>query len=81
MLEEMTNQSNKFILAAIGFGFFAFIFASLIIVNPFFFIERLLKIYSTTTVIQSVSAIRTLQAQYASKNEGNFALNFDELIK
>ncbi len=34
-----------------------------------------------TTAVQTLSTIRTLQAQYASKNRGNFAANFDELIK
>ena len=33
------------------------------------------------TAVQSVSTIRTLQAQYASKHQGKFAPNFDELIK
>src|SRR5215204_4457631 len=30
---------------------------------------------------QSIQTIRTLQAQYASKNQGKFAPNFDELVK
>jgi prepilin-type N-terminal cleavage/methylation domain-containing protein len=34
-----------------------------------------------TTAVQSISTIRTLQSQYASKNRGKFASNFDELIK
>ena len=34
-----------------------------------------------TTAVQSVNTIRTLQGQYASKHRGNFAPNFDELIK
>lgn len=34
-----------------------------------------------TTAVQSLSTIRTLQAQYASKHKGVFAPNFDELIK
>ena len=77
----MITQSNKFIFAAMGFGFFVIIFAFLISVNPFFFIERLLKVDSTTTAVQSISTIRTLQGQYASKHQGKFAPNFDELIK
>ena len=34
-----------------------------------------------TTAIQSITTIRTLQNQYASKHQGKFAKNFDELIK
>ena len=34
-----------------------------------------------TTAVQSVNTIRTLQAQYASKNKGNFAPTFDRLIE
>ena len=34
-----------------------------------------------TSAVQSISTIRTLQAQYASKHQGRFAPNFDELIK
>jgi len=34
-----------------------------------------------TSAVQSISTIRTLQAQYASKHQGKFAPNFDELIK
>jgi hypothetical protein len=34
-----------------------------------------------TTAAQSISTIRTLQGQYASKHQGKFASNFDELIK
>jgi prepilin-type N-terminal cleavage/methylation domain-containing protein len=33
-----------------------------------------------TSAIQSLNTIRTLQTQYASKNKGKFAANFDELI-
>lgn len=34
-----------------------------------------------TTAVQSLNTIRTLQAQYASKNRGNFAPTFDRLIQ
>lgn len=34
-----------------------------------------------TSGVQSISTIRTLQGQYASKHQGKFAPNFDELIK
>ena len=34
-----------------------------------------------TTAVQTLSTIRTLQAQYASKNQGNFAPTFDRLIE
>lgn len=34
-----------------------------------------------TTAVQSLNTIRTLQAQYASKNQGNFAPTFDRLIE
>ncbi len=34
-----------------------------------------------TSAAKSIDTIRTLQAQYASKHRGNFAPNFDELIK
>jgi len=34
-----------------------------------------------TTAVQSLSTIRTLQAQYAAKNQGNFAPTFDRLIQ
>ena len=34
-----------------------------------------------TTAAQSLQTIKTLQAGYSSKHNGNFAPNFDELIK
>lgn len=34
-----------------------------------------------TAATQSIDTIRKLQIQYASKHKGNFAQNFDELIK
>lgn len=34
-----------------------------------------------TTAAQSIQTIKTLQAQYASKHQGKFAPNFDELIR
>lgn len=34
-----------------------------------------------TTAVQSLNTIRTLQAQYASKNRGSFAPTFDRLIQ
>lgn len=34
-----------------------------------------------TAAIQSLDSVRKLQVQYASKHQGNFAPNFDELIK
>ena len=34
-----------------------------------------------TTAAQSIQTLKTLQAQYASKHQGKFAPNFDELIK
>lgn len=34
-----------------------------------------------STAVSSLSTIRTLQAQYASKNQGNFAPTFDRLIE
>jgi prepilin-type N-terminal cleavage/methylation domain-containing protein len=34
-----------------------------------------------TTAAQSIQTIKTLQTTYASKHQGKFAANFDELIK
>ncbi|MCO6509800.1 MAG: prepilin-type N-terminal cleavage/methylation domain-containing protein [Aridibacter famidurans] len=34
-----------------------------------------------TAAIQSLDSVRKLQVQYASKHQGSFAPNFDELIK
>lgn len=34
-----------------------------------------------STPIQTITTIRTLQSQYASKHQGKFAPNFDELVK
>lgn len=43
--------------------------------------QSMVRSGNETTAVQSISTIRTLQAQYASKHQGNFAPNFDELIK
>jgi hypothetical protein len=40
-----------------------------------------LLVPSETTAVQSINTLRTLQGQYASKHQGKFAPNFDELIK
>ncbi len=39
------------------------------------------KAGNETSAVQSITMIRTSQARYASKHQGIFALNFDELIK
>lgn len=43
--------------------------------------QSMVRSGNETTTVQSISTIRTLQAQYASKHKGSFAANFDELIK
>lgn len=43
--------------------------------------QSMVRSGNETTAVQSVSTIRTLQSQYASKHQGKFAPNFDELIK
>jgi len=43
--------------------------------------QSMVRSGNETTAVQSISTIRTLQAQYASKHQGKFATNFDELIK
>jgi len=43
--------------------------------------QSMVRSGNETTGVQSVSTIRTLQGQYASKHQGKFAPNFDELIK
>lgn len=43
--------------------------------------QSMVRSGNETTTVQSISTIRTLQAQYASKHKGKFAPNFDELIK
>lgn len=42
--------------------------------------QSMVRSGNETTTVQSISTIRTLQAQYASKHKGNFAPSFDELI-
>lgn len=43
--------------------------------------QSMVRSGNETTTIQSMTTIRTLQSQYASKHSGKFAPNFDELIK
>ncbi len=43
--------------------------------------QAMVRSGNETTTVQSITTIRTLQAQYASKHRGSFAPNFDELIK
>lgn len=43
--------------------------------------QSMVRSGNETTAIQSISTIRILQSQYASKHQGRFAPNFDELIK
>jgi prepilin-type N-terminal cleavage/methylation domain-containing protein len=43
--------------------------------------QSMVRSGNETTTIQSMTTIRTLQSQYASKHNGKFATNFDELIK
>lgn len=43
--------------------------------------QSMVRSGNETTAVQSINTIRTLQGQYASKHQGKFAPNFDELIK
>ena len=43
--------------------------------------QTMVRSGNETTAVQSLNTIRTLQGQYASKHQGKFAPNFDELIK
>jgi prepilin-type N-terminal cleavage/methylation domain-containing protein len=43
--------------------------------------QSMVRSGNETTAIQSLTTIRTLQNQYASKHQGRFAPNFDELIR
>jgi prepilin-type N-terminal cleavage/methylation domain-containing protein len=43
--------------------------------------QSMVRSGNETTAIQSMTTIRTLQSQYASKHQGKFAKNFDELVK
>jgi prepilin-type N-terminal cleavage/methylation domain-containing protein len=43
--------------------------------------QSMVRSGNETTAAQSIQTIKTLQAQYASKHQGKFAANFDELIK
>lgn len=43
--------------------------------------QSMVRSGNETTAVQSINTIRTLQGQYASKHQGKFAANFDELIK
>ncbi|MEZ5308450.1 MAG: prepilin-type N-terminal cleavage/methylation domain-containing protein [Pyrinomonadaceae bacterium] len=43
--------------------------------------QAMVKSGNETAAVQTLSTIRTLQAQYASKHQGNFAPNFDRLIQ
>lgn len=80
----MKIRCKNCFLASTGFGLLIFAFTflssnSLIFLTDAFLTR--LTVTSETTVLQSFKAIRTLQAQYASKHSGRFAANFDELIK
>jgi prepilin-type N-terminal cleavage/methylation domain-containing protein len=43
--------------------------------------QSMVRSGNETTATQSIQTIKTLQTQYASKHQGKFAANFDELIK
>ena len=43
--------------------------------------QSMVRSGNETTAIQAMTTIRTLQNQYASRHQGKFAPNFDELIK
>ena len=43
--------------------------------------QSMVRSGNETTAAQAIQTIKTLQTQYASKNQGKFAANFDELIK
>lgn len=43
--------------------------------------QSMVRSGNEATAAQSIQTIKTLQAQYASKHQGKFAPNFDELIK
>ncbi len=48
-------------------------------INPL--VTFVLKDGNEASAAQSIQTIKALQAQYASKHQGKFAANFDELIK
>ncbi len=77
----MKTRRNKINLTLIGFAILAFIFL-FAYANPVnALLNFLFTVKNETTAVQSISTIRTLQAQYASKRQGKFAPNFDELIR
>ena len=43
--------------------------------------QSMVRSGNEASAAQSIQTIKTLQAQYASKHQGKFAPNFDELIK
>jgi prepilin-type N-terminal cleavage/methylation domain-containing protein len=43
--------------------------------------QSMVRSGNETTAVQSLQTLRTLQSQYASKHQGKFAKDFDELIK
>lgn len=43
--------------------------------------QSMVRSGNENTALQTINTIRTLQGQYASKHQGKFAANFDELIK
>lgn len=43
--------------------------------------QSMVRSGNETTAIQSLTTIRTLQSQYASKHQGKFAANFEELVR
>jgi len=43
--------------------------------------SSMIKSGNETSAAQTINTMKTLQAQYASKHQGRFAPNFDELIK
>lgn len=76
---KMKNSENKS-KVSIGAKLLAFFFT--LIIGSFFVAYEVMKNNGNeTSAAQSINTIKTLQIGYASKHQGKFAPNFDELIK
>ncbi len=80
--EAKRNNPKKIIIIVL------IVLAAFVVVTGIVFIavgipawKTMVRAGNETTAVQSLQTIKTLQAQYASKHQGRFAANFDELIK
>jgi hypothetical protein len=78
--KELMKNSENIIKASISAKLSAF-FLTLIIGSTFVVYEKIKNNGDESSAASSVHTIKILQIGYASKHQGKFASNFDELIK